>query len=90
MIALVSSGVRNRSLVASIQAASRQSRWIGSVETFRGVFIFEANVKEHAPLSVGAHVDRGVDVITTEDHENRAADRGCVSRLVRFGIFVGI
>jgi hypothetical protein len=35
------------------------------------------NVKEHAPLSAGPHVDHGVEVKTTEDHENRAADRGC-------------
>ena len=41
-----------------------------------------ANVKEHAPLSARAHVDHGVEVITKEDHENRKADRGCVSRLV--------
>ena len=43
------------------------------------------NVKEHAPLSAGASVDHGVEVETTRDHVNRAADRGCVSRLVRFG-----
>ena len=41
-----------------------------------------ANVKEHAPLSARARVDHGVEVQITEDHENRAADRGCVSRLV--------
>ena len=35
------------------------------------------NVKEHAPLSAGARVDHGVEVETTENHENRAADRGC-------------
>jgi hypothetical protein len=35
------------------------------------------NVKEHAPLSAGASVKCGVDVETTEEHENRAADRGC-------------
>ena len=40
------------------------------------------NVKEHATLSAGAHVDHGVDVEVTKDHVNRAADRGCVSRLV--------
>ena len=43
---------------------------------------FLANVKEHAPLSAGTHVDHGVEVKAREDHENRAADRGCVSRLV--------
>ncbi len=42
--------------------------------------ILLANVKEHAPLSAGANVDHGVEVKTTEDHENTAADRGgCVS-----------
>ena len=40
-------------------------------------FIFLSNVKEHATLSAGAHVDYGVDVETTEEHVNRAADRGC-------------
>ena len=41
------------------------------------------NVKEHATLSARASVDHGVDVRTTKRHVNRAADRGCVSRLVR-------
>jgi hypothetical protein len=45
-------------------------------------FISE-NVKEHAPLSAAASVDYGVGVETTVEHVNRAADRGCVSRLVR-------
>jgi len=44
--------------------------------------IFLPNVKEHAPLSAGASVDHGVEVKTTGEHVNRAADRGCVSRLV--------
>jgi hypothetical protein len=35
------------------------------------------NVKEHAPLSAGARVDHGVEVETTEEHGNMAADRGC-------------
>jgi hypothetical protein len=48
------------------------------------LFIFLSNVKEHATLSAGASVDHGVEVKTTKDHDNRAADRGCVSRLVRF------
>ena len=34
-------------------------------------------VQEHATLSAGASVDHGVDVETTKDHLNRAADRGC-------------
>lgn len=41
------------------------------------------NVKEHATLSAGASVDHGVEVESTGEHVNRAADRGCVSRLVR-------
>jgi hypothetical protein len=39
--------------------------------------LFLENVKEHAPLSAAASVDYGVGVETTENHENRAADRGC-------------
>jgi len=35
------------------------------------------NVKEHAPLSARASVDHGVEVESTGEHENRAADRGC-------------
>ena len=38
---------------------------------------YPENVKEHATLSAGEGVERGVEVKTTEDHENRAADRGC-------------
>jgi len=38
---------------------------------------FLENVKEHATLSAGASVDHGVEVVTMEDHVNRAADRGC-------------
>ena len=41
------------------------------------VIFISSNVKEHAPLSAGAGVDNGVEVETTEDHVNRAADRGC-------------
>ena len=36
-----------------------------------------ANVKEHATLSARAHVDHGVEVGITDEHVNRAADRGC-------------
>jgi hypothetical protein len=39
--------------------------------------LFLHNVKEHATLSARARVDHGVGVKTTEDHVNRAADRGC-------------
>ena len=47
------------------------------------------NVKEHATLSAGAHFDHGVDVETTGEHVNRAADRGCVSRLVELSRCAG-
>jgi hypothetical protein len=50
--------------------------------------ILEANAKEHATLSAGASVERGVGVEATQEHENRAADRGCVSRLVVPSSFV--
>jgi hypothetical protein len=46
-------------------------------------FHFLENVKEHATLSARAHVDHGVEVECKKGHENRAADRGCVSRLDR-------
>jgi hypothetical protein len=36
-----------------------------------------ANVKEHAPLSARAGVDRADGVVTTDKHVNKAADRGC-------------
>ena len=48
----------------------------GVISVF-GVKISSTNVKEHATLSAGASFDHGVDVKTTEDHKNRAADRGC-------------
>jgi len=38
---------------------------------------FPTNVKAHAPLPAGAHVDHGVGVVVTENHRNRAAGRGC-------------
>jgi hypothetical protein len=47
------------------------------------IFILSQNVKEHATLSARASVDDGVEVECRKGHENRAADRGCVSRLVR-------
>ena len=58
--------------------------------------ISSPNVKEHATLSAGARVDHGVSFETKERHVNRAADRGCVSRLVLLlhslidGIFLGL
>ena len=48
-----------------------------------GNYLFQANVKEHATLSARTLADHGVRGVVTGDHENRAADRGCVSRLVR-------
>jgi hypothetical protein len=53
---------------------------------------YQANVKEHATLSAGARADHGVDVEVRKRHENRAADRVCVSRLVRraFGCLVNL
>ena len=46
-----------------------------------------ANVKEHANLLAGASFDHEVEVVTTEKHVNRAADKGCCvtsSRLFNF------
>jgi len=39
--------------------------------------ISRMNVKAHAPLPAGAHVDHGVDAETTEAPNNKAAGRGC-------------
>ena len=45
---------------------------------FSFIFGLDApNVKENAPLSARARVDYGTGVETTENHVNRAADRGC-------------
>ena len=49
-----------------------------------------ANVKEHATLSAGASVDHGVEVRARKGHVNRAADRGCVSRLVGLFDYVSV
>ena len=49
---------------------------------------FLHNVKEHAPLSARASVDHGVGIECREGHVNRAADRGCVSRLVVLLVFM--
>ena len=51
---------------------ARQGRPVTCDSTF-----FLANVKEHATLSAEASVDHVVKVRYTEEHENRAADRGC-------------
>jgi hypothetical protein len=55
---------------------------------FVALLHFLPNVKEHATLSARASVDHWVEVKATEDHENRAADRGCASRLVRLIGFI--
>jgi hypothetical protein len=47
------------------------------------------NVKEHAPLSAGASVDHGVDVETTGEHANRAANRGCCVSACSISSFIG-
>jgi hypothetical protein len=56
----------------------------------RGLFISWQNVKEHATLSARAHVDHGVEVRARKGHVNRAADRGCVSRLVGLFDYVSV
>ena len=50
---------------------------VGVLWTILLTYLFNMNVKEHAPLSAGASVDHGVEGETREDHVNRAADRGC-------------
>jgi len=54
-----------------------------------GNSISSTNVKEHATLSAGASVDHGVDVKTTGEHVNRAADRGCCAASCWASYFVG-
>jgi hypothetical protein len=56
----------------------------------QGSSLFIANVKEHATLSAGARVDHGVEVEGRKGHVNRAADRGCVSRLVGLFDYVSV
>ncbi len=58
----------------------RQSRSQSGKMSSRFVIVSsnsQTNVKEHATLSARARVDHGVEVETTLEHENRAADRGC-------------
>jgi hypothetical protein len=50
---------------------------LATVDAMKFWHIILENVKEHATLSARARVDHGVGVKTTEDHVNRAADRGC-------------
>jgi len=50
---------------------------------------FLSNVKEHATLSAGANVDRGVEVEIMVDHVNRAADRGCCVSTCSTSVFIG-
>ena len=63
---LLCGGIRTRCIY--VDWSSRGRTWD---ETFL------ANVKEHATLSARAHVDHGVEVGITDEHVNRAADRGC-------------
>jgi hypothetical protein len=49
---------------------------------------FYAERKAHPPLEAGAEVDRGISVVVTENHGNRAASSGWMMRLVRFGEFI--
>ena len=49
-----------------------------------------ANAKEHATLSARARVDHGVEVRARKWHVNRAADGGCVSRLVGLFDYVSV
>ena len=44
--------------------------------------LFLANVKAHPPLGARASVERGVEVVITEKHVNRAAPSGWMERLV--------
>ena len=48
-----------------------------------GVKISLPNVKAHLPLGARANVERGVEVVITENHVNRAAPGGWMQRLVR-------
>jgi hypothetical protein len=56
-------------------APSEVSGWRSRVVL--GWSFFLPNVKEHTPLSARASVDHRVEVETTVNHRNRAADRGC-------------
>jgi hypothetical protein len=51
---------------------------------------FLPNVKAHAPLPARAGVDHGVEVKTTGNHGNRAAGRGCMTRLVSRFFILGL
>jgi hypothetical protein len=91
---LVSVSIDRSLLLPSIQKCrccgsrrKRQCRWRCSSIHDGGAWISWANVKEHATLSARARVDHGVEVECRKGHENRAADRGCVSRLVGLGEF---
>ena len=44
-------------------------------EWLSGAWFF-INLKEHATLSAEVYVDHGVELEATEEHANRAADRG--------------
>jgi len=84
----------NRPVVNMKNTASTADPTWNALATRRNGYFFlifiASNVKEHATLSAGASVDHGVEVQTTQEHENRAADRGCVSRLVRLLLYAGL
>jgi len=61
--------------VAVVEVFSGVDELHGSVGV--GSEISLSNVKEHAPPLAGASVRRGVRVVVTEDHVNRAASGGC-------------
>ena len=71
----------NAAPIVSRKHLGKVTQWrfpIRSIRLLKRRFtIFLPNVKEHATLSAGPHVDHGVEVEITEDHVNRAADRGC-------------
>ena len=50
-------------------------------------YIFQANVKAHPPLGARESVERGVEVVITENHVNRTAPSGWMERLVLLIVF---
>ena len=60
---------------------------IVATKPFDGVFTeFLAERLAHPPLGARANVERGVEVVITENHVNRAAPSGWMERLVRLFI----
>jgi hypothetical protein len=73
------------SVEAALELASKTDPSWWKARTLEDVVCGEnslANVREHAPPLAGASFGRGVRVVGTLDHVNRAASGGCVSRLV--------